>query len=54
MLIFSVVIFVFSTLTLWLSSLPWTGDIAAISLHVYRLQAASRKIVDGVMRRTPG
>jgi len=32
MLIFSVVIFVFSTLTLWLSSLPWMGDIAVISL----------------------
>ena len=36
MLIFSVVIFVFSTLTLWLSSLPWTGDIAVISLSTCR------------------
>ena len=42
MLIFSVVIFVFSTLTLWLSSLTWTGVIAVISLSTGR----RRKIVD--------
>jgi len=50
MLIFSVVIFVFSTLTLWLSSLPRTGDIAVISLSTGR----QSEIVDGVMRHTPG
>jgi len=52
MLIFSVVTFVFSTLTLWLSSLPWTGDIAVISLSTGR--QSENSTVDGVMRHTPG